>query len=214
MALDAKLIDILACPQCKGKVKNIDGGQSLSCERCKIKYPIRDGIPIMTVEEALRPGTRGGSGSVRLPRVSFRVIKGPDINMSFQVEQGTCRAIGRAQVDPNKTSVFNVDISLELDESTKSLILQYIGRQFQKATGTTPAGGSELGIFRRAADIVFTDSSLSRLHAMVFAEEGAVGILDLVSKNGTFVNGNEIESTLLSRGDAIEFGETTVTYEG
>ncbi|HPQ80204.1 MAG TPA: FHA domain-containing protein [bacterium] len=135
--------------------------------------------------------------------------------MTFQIEQGTCRALGRGAVDPNKTAVFNVDIALALDDSARGLILQYIGRQFRN-DGRQQKGpqGERLGQFRRAADIVLTDTSLSRLHAMVFAEESGVGILDLVSKNGTYVNGREVESKILSRGDTIEMGETTIVFEG
>ena len=52
MALDQKLLDILVCPQCKGELALIEGGVNLLCERCKLKYPVRDSIPIMVVDEA------------------------------------------------------------------------------------------------------------------------------------------------------------------
>ncbi len=218
MPIDQKLLEILVCPQCKGGLSQVEGGSGLVCGRCKLKYPVRDGIPSMISDEAadLRSGQRGPEGAaVRLPRSTFRVAGGPDTNMTFQIEQGTCRALGRGAVDPNKTAVFNVDIALALDDSARGLILQYIGRQFRN-DGRQQKGpqGERLGQFRRAADIVLTDTSLSRLHAMVFAEESGVGILDLVSKNGTYVNGREVESKILSRGDTIEMGETTIVFEG
>lgn len=217
MPIDQKLLEILVCPQCKGEIASVDGAQALLCNRCKIKYPIRDGIPVMLVEEAvdLRTGARTPEGgAVRLSRSTFRVAAGPDQNMTFQLEQGTCRAIGRGSVDPNRTAVFNVDIAMGLDDSTRHLILQYIGRQFQKAGGGAAASGELLGQFRRSPDVILTDTSLSRLHAMFFSHESGVGILDLVSKNGTYVNGQEVESTLLKRGDTIEVGETTIAFEG
>lgn len=217
MSLDQKLLEILVCPQCKGEVAPVDGGQALLCNRCKLKYPVRDGIPVMLVEEAadLRAGPRTPEGgSVRLPRSTFRVTAGPDQNMTFQLEQGTCRAIGRGGVDPQRTAVFNVDIAMGLDDSTRHLILQYIGRQFQQAGGGGAASGERLGQFRRASDVLLTDSGLSRLHAMVFSHESGVGILDLVSKNGTYVNAQEVESRILGRGDTIEMGETTIVFEG
>lgn len=218
MALDQELLSKLVCPQCKGALESVDNGQGLICGRCKIKYPLRDGIPVMLVEEAidLRPGAKISKGpSVKLPRVNFRVTGGPDHGMTFQLEQGTCRAIGRASFDPNKTSVFNVDLALALDESTKGLILGYVSKQFRKSSGGEDApSGDRLGQFRRTSDIVLTDATLSKLHAMVFSDESGVGVLDLVSKNGTFVNGQEVESRLLRSGDAIELGETTITFEG
>ena len=216
-SIDRKLLEMLVCPQCKGEISQVDGGQGLLCGRCKLKFPVRDGIPAMVVDEALdlREGQRGMEGAqVRLPRATFRVTAGSDENMTFQIEQGTCRAIGRGSVDPNRTSVFNVDLTLALDDGMRSLILQYIARQFRQAGAAQQSQGERFGQFRRAADVVLTDSSLSRLHAMVFSDASGIGVLDLVSKNGTFVNGQEVESRVLSRADVIELGETTIVFEG
>jgi len=46
-----ELIDILACPKCKGALRLLDAG--LLCEPCALLYPIRDDIPIMLIEEAM-----------------------------------------------------------------------------------------------------------------------------------------------------------------
>ena len=51
--IDSKLLDILACPVCKTAVRE-EGGR-LVCARCTRRYPIRDGIPVMLVEEAEGP---------------------------------------------------------------------------------------------------------------------------------------------------------------
>jgi len=47
------LFDILVCPVCKKPLLLKDEGQSLKCAECRRVYPIRDGVPIMMVEEAL-----------------------------------------------------------------------------------------------------------------------------------------------------------------
>ena len=52
MALDKDLLDILACPKCKGDVKLTDSGDGLVCEKCKLLYEIKDDIPIMLIDEA------------------------------------------------------------------------------------------------------------------------------------------------------------------
>ena len=52
MALSKELLDILACPKCKGKVTLLDDESALTCAACGLKYPIRDGIPVMLVDEA------------------------------------------------------------------------------------------------------------------------------------------------------------------
>lgn len=216
--IDRQLLEILVCPQCKGGLDLVDGGRGLVCSRCQLKYPVREDIPIMLVEEAtdLRGGAKARGPAAHLPKAVFRVTSGPDTGLKFDLEQKTCRAIGRGETDINRTMMFNVDLALSLDEGTKTLVLQYISRQFLRTPQQAAAAvsGDRLGGFRRAPDIVLTDHSLSRLHAMVFADDGQVGILDLVSKNGTFVNGQEVESRLLQKGDTIEMGETKIMFEG
>jgi len=50
--MNKKLLEILACPLCKGKLHYDDGKQELICSFDKLAYPIRDEIPIMLPEEA------------------------------------------------------------------------------------------------------------------------------------------------------------------
>jgi uncharacterized protein YbaR (Trm112 family) len=52
MALSQELLDILACPKCKGEVKLNQGQDGLVCEACRLVYPIRDDIPIMLIDQA------------------------------------------------------------------------------------------------------------------------------------------------------------------
>jgi len=44
------LVDILACPACKGPVKY--ESEKLVCEKCQLSYRIEDGIPVLLLEEA------------------------------------------------------------------------------------------------------------------------------------------------------------------
>ena len=46
------LLDILACPKCKGEVKLTESKDGLLCDACKLLYEIKDGIPIMLIDEA------------------------------------------------------------------------------------------------------------------------------------------------------------------
>jgi uncharacterized protein YbaR (Trm112 family) len=52
MALSKKLLDILACPKCKGDIHLNDKGDGLICDKCKLLYEIRDDIPVMLIDEA------------------------------------------------------------------------------------------------------------------------------------------------------------------
>ncbi len=49
-----ELLDILACPVCKGDLEYDEENEKLICNKCRLKYPIKDGIPIMLEEEAER----------------------------------------------------------------------------------------------------------------------------------------------------------------
>lgn len=48
--ISEELLKILACPICKGEV--ILREEKIICAKCAKKYPIKDGIPIMLIEEA------------------------------------------------------------------------------------------------------------------------------------------------------------------
>jgi uncharacterized protein len=52
MALDPQLLDILACPEDKGPLLYFESEDSLYNPRLKRRYAIRDGIPIMLIDEA------------------------------------------------------------------------------------------------------------------------------------------------------------------
>ena len=58
MTIDQQLLDILACPACRVAVRL--EGERIVCVQCGRRYPIRDGIPVMLVEEA-EPPTGGTS---------------------------------------------------------------------------------------------------------------------------------------------------------
>ncbi len=52
MTISKELLDILACPKCKGSIFLNEEKNGLICAQCKLLYEIRDGIPIMLIDEA------------------------------------------------------------------------------------------------------------------------------------------------------------------
>jgi len=52
MAIKQELLDILACPKCKGDIRLNESGNGLICDSCKLLYQIKDDIPIMLIDEA------------------------------------------------------------------------------------------------------------------------------------------------------------------
>ncbi|MFP4634970.1 MAG: Trm112 family protein [Nitriliruptoraceae bacterium] len=55
MQLDERLLEILICPECHAEVEYKERRQLVVCTGCGLRYPVRDGIPIMLVDEATRP---------------------------------------------------------------------------------------------------------------------------------------------------------------
>jgi uncharacterized protein YbaR (Trm112 family) len=50
--MDAKLLEILVCPMCKGPLVHLRERQELICKADRLAYPIKDGIPVMLEDEA------------------------------------------------------------------------------------------------------------------------------------------------------------------
>lgn len=57
MTISKELLEILACPKCKGVLRLVEEpsffeGQGLVCDRCRLLFSVRDGIPVMLIDEA------------------------------------------------------------------------------------------------------------------------------------------------------------------
>ncbi len=50
--MDSRLLDLLVCPICKGPLEHEQRAQELLCPRDHLAFPIRDGIPVMLVDQA------------------------------------------------------------------------------------------------------------------------------------------------------------------
>jgi uncharacterized protein YbaR (Trm112 family) len=63
MTLSKELLEILACPKCKGDIKLTKKSlpheeEGIMCERCRLLYPIKEGIPIMLIDDAIKVGKK------------------------------------------------------------------------------------------------------------------------------------------------------------
>ncbi len=50
--LDEKLLEILVCPRCKGELEHRTDPEELVCHECELVYEVREGIPVMLIDEA------------------------------------------------------------------------------------------------------------------------------------------------------------------
>jgi uncharacterized protein YbaR (Trm112 family) len=55
MPVDKELLEILICPNCRGDVEYRPEEEVIVCTKCRFRYPVRDDIPVMLIEEAERP---------------------------------------------------------------------------------------------------------------------------------------------------------------
>ncbi len=52
MSLSPQLLRILVCPKCKGELEYREEEQGLLCHACRLRYSVRDDIPVMLIDEA------------------------------------------------------------------------------------------------------------------------------------------------------------------
>ena len=56
MTVDRDLLEILACPNCRGDVEYQEADNEIVCVgKCRYRYPVRDDIPVMLIDEAVKP---------------------------------------------------------------------------------------------------------------------------------------------------------------
>lgn len=211
-----KLLEFVLCPQC-GLDLRYTKEEVLVCLPCRLCFPVEDGVPNLSLEASLS-FSKSGEIIPRKTLAVFSIEAGEDAGVKFQLEPGTCKAIGRKLEDGAQTQIFNMDFNMTLDEQTKKLIKNYFVKTSKKKK--TPVSevkasatlDSDLGSFTRLPDLIMNDPGVSRLHAMIFHDSVNVGVLDLVSRNGTYVNGQEIEATLLNSGDEIRIGNSAFRF--
>ena len=54
MGINKELLEILACPKCKGDIRLTEKEDGLICDACKLFYPVKDDIPVMLIDEAIK----------------------------------------------------------------------------------------------------------------------------------------------------------------
>lgn len=217
MPIDSKLLEILVCPKSKSSLVYDEKQDALRCDTCALYYPIVDGVPIMIEDEAYPVmESKQKSGVNEKRKATFEVVSGSSKGQLIKLPLGTCKVIGRSLDDLNKTQAFSMDATMTLDDLTQKLVKNFISRHKKKEATEKQVeekyDDKTIGGFNRLPDLILNDPLVSRLHAMLFHGVEGAGVLDLVSKNGTFVNEKEVESKQLSEGDQIEIGHSKFIF--
>ena len=53
--IDPQLLNDLRCPSCRGELVEDEVATQLKCTKCGLAYPFEDGIPVLLVDEAIKP---------------------------------------------------------------------------------------------------------------------------------------------------------------
>jgi hypothetical protein len=136
--------------------------------------------------------------------VDLVAVEGPDKGMRFTIEENTYRVLARAADDRSSTLQMTPDGDRALDPGQEQLVDEVLGARSR---------GTRTQFKKRGPDIVLRDGSVSRTHALVFVEKAAVSVVDLMSTNGTKVNGSLIRDVDLREGDVIHIGKTRLRVE-
>jgi pSer/pThr/pTyr-binding forkhead associated (FHA) protein len=137
--------------------------------------------------------------------IDLVAIEGPDRGMRWSVEEGTYRVVARAGDDASTTS----QLTHEGDRALEPAQAAYVDGLF----AARAPSGERTRIKKRGADVVLTDTSVSRTHCLVFVDKGKASVADLMSTNGTKVNGGAIRDVDLKTSDVIHVGKTKLRVD-
>jgi hypothetical protein len=138
-------------------------------------------------------------------KVVVEVDKGPNQGTRYEIGVRSYRAVGRAG---------GKDVTVHLtDDGDTTLDKEELLRVEEHLKKRGPASSEEadrlrIGSFKRGRDILVEDDKVSRTHAMIFVDDEGASIVDLLSTNGTHVNGKKVGDADLKDGDLVHIGKT------
>ena len=137
-------------------------------------------------------------------KVVLEVDKGPSVGMRFELLENSYRAVGRAGAEVTVQLSGEGDRSLDPDDI--ELVEKHLAKR--KVAKQDFGGNLRIGGFTRGRDVLLEDDKISRTHAMFFLDEEGASVVDLLSTNGTHVNGVRVTDADLHEGDIVNIGKT------
>lgn len=138
-------------------------------------------------------------------KVVLEVEKGKNQGARYEVGARSYRAIGRVGLVGEHTTDLSAPGEHALDPDDLARVEQHLAR---RVAGAPHPDRLRIGAFGRAGTISLDDNKVSKNHAMVFVDDEGPSIVDLVSTNGTHVNGKKVAEADLRDGDVINIGKT------
>jgi hypothetical protein len=137
------------------------------------------------------------------------VVEGADAGRRFALLPGSFRVIGRGP-GVNGTHVVERAEQLRLEDEDHRRIAAHAGGRH--APGLLGARGEVAG-YTRDGDVELFDDAVSQTHGIVFCDDAGLSIVDVDSRNGTWVNGDRVYEAVLVVGDLVRVGETRLQVQ-
>jgi hypothetical protein len=142
-------------------------------------------------------------------KVILEVDKGSNRGSRYELVSRGYRAVGRAGGGAEVTVQLSKEGDRQLEPDDIRVVEEHLARRGeQKADGDADASNLRIGAFRRGRDILLDDDKISRKHAMFFLDDDGPSVVDLLSTNGTHVNGKKVSDADLVEGDIVNIGKT------
>jgi pSer/pThr/pTyr-binding forkhead associated (FHA) protein len=140
-------------------------------------------------------------------KVILEVDKGPNRGSRYELVSRGYRAVGRAGGGAEVTVQLSKEGDRQLEPDDIRVVEEHLARREGKADDGD-ANNLRIGAFRRGRDILLDDDKISRKHAMFFLDDDGPSVVDLLSTNGTHVNGKKVSDADLQEGDIVNIGKT------
>lgn len=137
-------------------------------------------------------------------KVVIEVDKGAHVGERYELELKAYRAVCREGV-PVVTTAFANSGDQRLDPDDIRVVEEHLKK---RAKEDDDGSVLRMGTFKRGRDILLDDEKISRTHAMFFLDDDGPSVVDLLSTNGTYVNGQQVMDADLHDGDIVHVGKT------
>lgn len=224
LAVIRDYIGDLACPSCLSYKLLPTKENIIICQGCLMGYKMAQGVPDFRLENAISFKKRISQAKSGVNAV-VTILMGDQKNESFEIKLGHCVVVGRLNIqsdDDDYTVVGSLhgpkNTFSQLDSSNQKLVEKYLSKQntsFRAGNRDDVLKGHQkfLGNFIRQPDVLLKDGAVSRSHAILYQDERGVHVIDLLSKNGSFINGQEVERATLQNNDILSMGNMSLRLQ-
>ncbi|MFH1809679.1 MAG: FHA domain-containing protein [Pseudomonadota bacterium] len=140
-------------------------------------------------------------GAAVTARFEIEVLNGESQGERVRLAPGAYCVVVRAESQ--------LDATMQLAAGGDRLLnSQAVGLAEQHIRTRGASHGHRLQLRERSADLSLDDGGISRTHAILFHGEQGLSVVDLMSTNGTLVNGQLVQDADLAAGDIVRVGDT------